>query len=112
MGGVDAVKWAGDLIAGRIQTENWSAELEATTERIVLKGPRSLRYEVPASQVAEVRVGVGKLLFFSWRLKRTVVVAHSGEGAPEPLAFRARNVLATEILMELERRGYTVGAIE
>ena len=102
------VTWPGDIIAGRIQTENWSAELQASRERLVLTGPRGIRYELPAKSVKEIRIGVGRFLFFSWLMKKTIRIMHSEPGIATVLAFRARKAKASEIVSELQTLGFNV----
>lgn len=103
-----AATWPGDIIAGKIQTENWSAELQATRERLVLIGPRGMRYQLPAKSVKEIRIGVGRFLFFSWIMKRTIRIVHSEPEIAAMLAFRARRAQASEIVSELQALGFNV----
>ncbi len=100
--------WPGDIIAGKIQTENWSAELQATRERLVLIGPRGMRYQLPAKSVKEIRIGVGRFLFFSWLTKKTIRIVHSEPGIAAVLAFRARRAKASAIVSELQSLGFNV----
>ena len=100
--------WPGDIIAGKLQTFNWSAKLEATTERLVLKGPRDVRYELPFKSVKGIRIAVGRFLFFSWTMKKTIRIIHSESEIPEVLAFRSRRTRASEIVSQLQILGYNV----
>jgi hypothetical protein len=102
------VSWPGDIIAGKLQTVNWSARLEATTDRLVLKGPRSVHYELPSKSVKGIRIAVGRFLFFSWTMKKTIRIVHSESEIPEVLAFRSRKASASEIVSQLQALGYNV----
>ena len=104
--------WPGDIIAGKLQTFNWSAKLEATTERLVLRGPRGVRYELPFKSVKGIKIAVGRFLFFSWIMKKTIRIVHSESEIPEVLAFRSRRVRALEIVSQLEAFGYNMGENE
>jgi hypothetical protein len=104
--------WPGDIIAGKIQTENWSAELQATREQLVLIGPRGLHFQLRAESVREIRIGIGRFLFFSWIMKTTIRIVHSESGIAAVLAFRARRAKASEILVELQALGYNVATGE
>ncbi len=100
--------WPGDIIAGKFQTMNWSAELQATKDHIVLIGPMDMRFQVPANNVKEIRIGVGRFWFFSWVMKKTIRIVHSEPGIASVLAFRLRRAKATEIVNELKTLGYNV----
>ena len=100
--------WRGDIIAGKLQTFNWSAKLEATSERLVLEGPRGVRYELPFRSVKGIRIGVGRFLFLSWVMKKTVRIVHSESDIPEVLAFRSRRDRASDIVRQLQALGYSV----
>lgn len=100
--------WPGDIIAGKLQTFNWSAKLEATSDLLVLKGPRGIRYELPSKSVKGIRIAVGRFLFISWIMKKTIRIVHSDSEIPEVLAFRSRRTRASEIVSQLEALGYNV----
>ena len=102
------VSWPGDIIAGKLQTFNWSAKLEVTIERLVLKGPRGVRYELPLKSVKGIKIAVGRFLFFSWIMKKTIRIMHSESEIPEVLAFRSRRARASEIVSQLQALGYNV----
>ena len=104
--------WSGDIIAGKTQTENWSAELQASRDRLVLIGPMGIRYELPAKSVKEIRIDVGRFLFLSWLMKKTIRIVHSEPGIAATLAFRARKARASEIVNELQALGFNVGTSE
>jgi len=100
--------WPGDIIAGKIQTENWSAELQASREWLILIGPMGMRYQLPAKSVKEIRIGVGRFLFFSWLMKKTIRIVHSEPGIASVLAFRARKAKASAMISELKALGFNV----
>ncbi len=102
------VAWRGDIIAGGIQTKNWSAELQATREQLVLIGPRGMRYQLQAKNVEEIRIGVGRFLFYSWVMKKTIRIVHSAPGIAAVLAFRSRRAKASEIVSELQALGFNI----
>jgi len=100
--------WQGDIIAGKIQSFNWSAELQVTKEKLILTGPVNMHYQLSAENVNEVKIAIGKFLSFSWRMKKTIRIVHSEPGITPVLAFRSRRAKATEIVSKLRDLGYNV----
>ena len=106
--GASAISWKGEIFAGVIRTRNWTAELTVSQEEFVLTGPMGVRYVLSASQVEEVRVGVGRFLFWSWELKNTISISHNNDHVPSKLAFRSRSTPAPAMLNRLRALGYKV----
>jgi hypothetical protein len=103
--------WVGDIIAGGIRTENWSAELKATRDRIVLSGPMGLRYELARDQVEEIRASVGRFFLWSWIMKKCVTIQHAQSGILSPLAFQTRRTTSVEILSRLKTLGFNIKTV-
>ena len=100
--------WEGDAFAGVLRTKNWTAKLSVSREEFVVAGPMGMRHLLHPSQVEEVRVAVGKFLFWSWRLKNTISIRHNNDQVPSKLAFRSRSIPVPEILDRLRSLGYNV----
>ena len=100
--------WEGDIFAGVFRTKNWTAELTVSHEELVVAGPMGMRHLLYASQVEEVRVAVGRFLFWSWRLKNTISNSHNNDQVPSKLTFRSRSTPAPEMLNRLRSLGYKV----
>ena len=103
-----ATSWEGDVFAGAVRTNNWTAELTVSQEELVLAGPMGMRHVLHASQVEEVRVAVGRFLFWSWHLKNAISISHNNDQVPSKLAFRSRSTPAPEMLNRLRALGYNV----
>ncbi len=103
-----ATSWEGEIFAGVLRTKNWTAKLTVSPEELVLAGPMGMRHLLYASQVEEVRVAVGRFLFWSWRLKNTISISHNNDQVPSKLAFRSRSTPAPEMLNRLRSLGYNV----
>ena len=102
------VGWRGEIWAGCIRTKNWSSRLDASRERLLLSGPRDMRYVLLSSQVHEVGPAIGKFLFWTWEVRRAIRIVHSHSYIPEKLVFQARKTQATVMLMQLRNLGYNV----
>jgi len=107
-----SVNWRGEIWAGFIRTKNWSSELDASRERLLLSGPRNLRYILVSSQVQEVGPAIGKFLFWTWQVRRAIRIVHSHNDIPEKLVFQARKTQATVMLEQLRILGYNVPGLK
>ena len=103
-----ANSWKGEVFAGIIRTKNWTGELTVSDQELVVTGPMGMRHAIHASQVEEVRVAVGRFLFWSWRLKNTISISHNNHQVPSKLAFRSRSTPAPVMLDRLKTLGYHV----
>jgi len=103
-----SVSWRGEIWAGIIRTKNWSSELEVSHERLLLSGPRNIRYILQSSQVHEIAPAIGKFLFWTWQVRRAIRIVHSHNDIPEKLVFQARRTAAAVMLEQLRALGYNV----
>ena len=90
-----SVSWRGEIWAGFIRTKNWSSELDASRERLLLSGPRNMRYVLLSSQV-----------------RRAIRIVHSHNDIPEKLVFQARKTQAAVLLEQLRTLGYNVPGLK
>ncbi len=102
------VSWRGEIWAGFIRTKNWSSELDASRERLLLRGPRNIRYDLLSSHVQKVGPTIGKFLFWTWQVRRAIRIVHSRNDIPEKLVFQARETPAVVMLEQLRALGYNV----
>ena len=102
------LSWKGDLFAGFVRTNNRTAKLTATADRLSLTGPLGLEYVVEAHRVDELRVARGKFLFWSWDMKNTVAIVHRDDRVSSRLAFRSKNTPVSVMLEGLASLGYPV----
>ncbi len=100
------VRWRGDIWAGFIRTKNGSSELDASRERLLLSGPRNIRYILALSQVREVGPAIGKFLFWTWQIRRAIRIVHRHDDIPAKLVFQARKTQTATMLEELRSLGY------
>ena len=103
-----ANSWKGEVFAGIIRTKNWTGELTVSDREMVVTGPMGMRHVLTVSQVGEVRVAVGRFLFWSWRLKNTISISHNNDQVPSKMAFRSWSTPAPEMLDRLQALGYQV----
>ncbi len=104
----ESVTWCGDIWAGFIRSENWSSQLDASRERILLSGPRNMRYVLLPSQVQEIGPAIGKMLFYTWQVRRAIRIVHSHKDIPEKLVFQARKIQTAVMIEKLRALGYNV----
>ncbi len=102
----ESVTWRGDVWAGFIRSKNWSSQLDASRERLLLSGPRNMGYVLAPSQVREIGPAIGKLLFYKWQIRRAIRIVHCHKDIPEKLVFQARKTRTSVMLKELGALGY------
>ncbi len=103
-----SIRWRGEIWAGFIRTKNWSSTLDASPERLLLSGPRDIRYVLLSSQVQEVGPAIGSFLSWTWQIRRAIRIVHCHKDTPEKLVFQAKKTHAAVLLDQLRALGYNV----
>ncbi len=102
------ISWRGEIWAGFIRTKNWSSKLDASPERLLLRGPRNMQYVLLPSHVQEVGPAIGKFLFWSWQIRRAIRIVHNRSDIHEKLVFQAKKTQTIVMLEQLRTLGYNV----
>ena len=103
-----SVSWRGEVWAGFVRTKNWSSNLDASRERLLLSGPQNMRYVLLSSQVQEVGPAIGKFLIWTWQVRRAIRIVHSHNDIAEKLVFQARKMQTAVMLEQFRTLGYNV----
>jgi len=85
-----------------------SAELIATPERLVLKGPLRRKYELPAENVERIEKAGLYIWFLEGLIYGSIRIYHNIEGYPKRLMFTAWGLKADKLLEELKGLGYKI----
>ena len=114
-------RFRGDMCMWIFSTTRRSAELIATPERLVLKGPLRRMYEFPILKVplrpkyelpAENVERIEKAGIYIWFLDGLIYgstrIYHTIEGYPKRLMFTAWGLKADKLLEELKGLGYKI----
>ena len=101
-------RFRGDMCMGIFSTTRRSAELIATPERLVLKGPLRRKYELPAENVERIEKAGLYIWFLIGLIYGSIRIYHNIEGYPERLMFTAWDLKADKLLEELKGMGYKI----
>lgn len=96
------------MCMGILSTTRRSAELIATPERLVLKGPLKRRYELPAENVERIEKAGLYIWFLIGLIYGSIRIYHNIEGYPKRLMFTAWGLKADKLLEELKGLGYKI----
>ncbi len=100
--------WQGDIWAGYSQTFNWSSDFIASRKELLFRGPRNIYYAFTPSEIQEISVAVGKFLFWTWKLRKTIRIVHNRSDIQEKFVFVAKKTRALAMLEKLKTLGYKV----
>ena len=101
-------RFRGDMCMGILHTKYRSAELIATPERLILKGPLRRRYELPAEKVERIEKAGLYIWFLTGLISGSIRIYHTIDGYPKRLMFTAWRVKADKLLEELKGLGYKI----
>jgi hypothetical protein len=101
-------RFRGDMCMGIFSTRRRSAELIATPERLILKGPLRGMYELLAGNVKRIEKAGLYIWFLIGLIFGSIRIYHTIEGYPERLMFTAWGVKADKLLEELKGLGYKI----